>query len=198
MSLKTLPSIIRENKFNDQGLVETNSGLLVPAYVGSGLGFNHPGRVFLNGIFYPKLRKSRVLELCPFKACGEYLDFSKMSGDMSVMSQLEFWNEFGNIIGKVNYETLMPRAKFMIGLFEGHAADEGLAAEVAHFANNHGPVIGIRTDFRLAENPAAPINPAIRYFIDNGPFEGQFFSGEETYEQAYKAIENLADKFREE
>ena len=53
--LNKLPSVIRENKFNEKGLVESKDGLLVPAYVGSDLGFNEAGETFLNEYFYPKL-----------------------------------------------------------------------------------------------------------------------------------------------
>lgn len=196
MKLKKLPSIIKNNKFNERGLVEIGSGLLVPAYVGSQLGFNTPGKIFLEERFYPKLREVRVLALCPFKACGEFLDFSKINDDMSVKEYRKFWERFNKIVGPVNYETLMPKSKFMIALLDGsHAIDDGLASEVSYFGEKHGHVIGIRSNFRLSENIAAPINPAIRYFIDSKAYNGQFFDGPHAYDNAYKAIKKLADKF---
>lgn len=42
------PKVIRETRFNEDGLVETPQSLLVPAYVGSGLGFKPEGREQLN------------------------------------------------------------------------------------------------------------------------------------------------------
>ena len=197
MDLEKIPSIIENNKFNEKGLIVLETELLVPVYIGSQLGFNEPGKLYLNKFFYPKLRKMGAMPLCPFTACEEYLDFSMLNKNMTAKEQLIFWNEFNKIIGIVNYEALMPKSKFMIALFDGgHAVDDGLSAEVAHFANKHGPVIGIRSDFRLAENPAAPINPAIRYFIDMGPFAGQFFDGCSAYANAFSAIEKLANQFR--
>lgn len=194
MKLSKLPSIIEKTNVNEHGLVETPRGLMVPAYVGSQKGFDTEGRKYLKEYFYPELEKRSVFPLCPFTACAEYLDFSKLHDDMTVRELNRFWDEFNRIVGPVNYETLMPRSRFMIALFDGsHAADDGLCSEVAHFAFLHGPVIGIRSDFRLAENIAAPINPAVRYFLDHGPFHGQFYSGPTAYVDAFKGIEKLIE-----
>ncbi len=191
--LGKLPSVIKNNKFDKNGFVIHKSGLLVPAYVGNQLGFSVPGKKFLDQEFYPELIKQGVFPLCPFSACAEYLDFSKLNDEMSVKAFTSFWDSFNKIIGEVNYETLMPYSKFMIALFDGsHASDDGLCAEVGYFAQKHGPVIGIRSDFRLSENIAAPINPAVRYFIDGGQYKGQFFSGNNAYEDGLKGIEKLA------
>jgi hypothetical protein len=76
MPLKNLPSIILETTFNKEGLVVAEEGVLVPAYVASQLGFNVPGRDYLEQ-FYARLRtEAGIFPLCPFKAYGEYLDFS--------------------------------------------------------------------------------------------------------------------------
>ncbi len=195
--LKKLPSVIRENKFNKEGLVETEFRILVPAYIGSQLGFNTLGKNYLEKTFYPELKRRGVLPLCPFAACDEYLDFSKLNDEMSAKEFKLFWSRFNDLIGIVNYETLMPRSKFMIALFDGsHASDDGLCAEVGYFAPRHGHIIGIRSDFRLCENISALINPAIRYFIDKGPYKGQFFSGPNAYETAFDGIEKLARDIR--
>lgn len=195
--LKTPPSVIRENKFNEKGLVETASGLLVPAYVASPLGFNFPGRYFLETYFYPRLREEcMVLPLCPFTACAEYLDFSKLNENMPVREEKEFWKQFNRVIGAVNYGVLFPKSKFLIALCEGHYVDEGVAAEIAHFADDYGKVIAVRSDFRLAENRAAPINLAIEPFIDK--FRCGPTASENVYIRAFKEIKDLADKIREE
>lgn len=83
----------------------------MPAYVGSQFGFNNPGKEYLSKILYPDLKmKAGVLALCPFTACGEYLDLSKLSSEMKVGEEIEIWNRFNKIIGEVNYETLMPHS----------------------------------------------------------------------------------------
>ncbi|MFZ3077452.1 MAG: hypothetical protein WA139_03295 [Candidatus Aenigmatarchaeota archaeon] len=198
MKLEKLPSIIAQNNFNEKGLVESEEGLLVPAYVASQLGFNTPGKEYLNKIFYPELKKKAgVLALCPFKACDEYLDFTQLSDEMPVKAQKKFWSDFSEIIGKVNYETLMPKSKFMIAILDGgHAVDDGVSAEIGYYATKHGKIAGIRSDFRLAENPAAPINMAVRWFIDSGPYKGKFFEEPEAYDNAIKTIKEWADEIR--
>jgi nucleoside 2-deoxyribosyltransferase len=198
MKLERLPSVIAKNKFNEKGLVESEGELLVPVYVASQLGFNTHGKEYLNKFFYPALKADAgVLPLCPFTACDEYLDFTKLSDEMPVKSQKKFWSEFSEIIGEVNYKTLMPKSKFMISILDGgHAVDDGVSAEIGYYAANHGRIIGIRSDFRLAENPAAPINMAVRWFIDSGPYNGKFFEEPEAYDNAFKTIKEWADEIR--
>ncbi|PIN86644.1 hypothetical protein COV19_03980 [Candidatus Woesearchaeota archaeon CG10_big_fil_rev_8_21_14_0_10_44_13] len=200
MKRRKLPSVLEKYKFNKQGLIETDYGLRVPAYVASPLGFNVPGRFYLENIFYPKLDNGAgVIPLCPFKACAEYL------GPMPVDSapfrkKFNYWHKFNTeIIPEVNYGLLMPASRFMIAILEGHSVDEGVAAEIAHFSTEgYGPVIGIRTDFRLAENMAANINGAVQHFIDGKPYSGKFICGPDAYDVAMREIKTLADKIREE
>lgn len=196
MKLKKLPSSIIKNHFDYRGLIKKDHRWLVPAYVGSQFGFNEPGRIFLNQYFYPRLEKEAgVYPLCPFKACNEYLGgIPKQT--TNIKNQLSFWNRFNQLVGCVNVEYLMPRSKFMIALIEGHNLDDGLCSEIADFARTFGPVIGIRSDARLAENIAAPINPAVRYYMDLGPFKGCFLNGPRAYIIAIKAIKDLADAYR--
>ena len=112
---------------------------------------------------------------------------------MTLKEYMEFWQEFNSIVGPVNCESLIPHAKFMIALLDGgQPVDDGVSAEIAYFASNYGPVFGIRTDLRPAENISAPINPAVRYFLDTGPFNGVFFEGPEAYDNALEYIQGFA------
>ncbi len=159
MKLEKLPSVIANNKFNEKGLVESKKRLLVPAYVASQFGFNYPGREYLNKLFYPALKADAgVLPLCPFAACGEYLDLSKLNDDMTVGEEKKFWNGFNEIIGEVNYENLMPKSKFMIAILDGgHAVDDGVATEIGLYAGEFKrKIIGIRSDFRLLKTGQRP------------------------------------------
>ena len=200
MGLEKLPSVLTENNFLDNGLVETESGLFVPAYVASELGFNVPGRHYLSEVFYPALKQEGVLPLCPFAACAEYLDLATITNEEILVRELKkAWKEFNGLVGKVNYETLMPKAKFMIAIYDGsNASDDGVSAETGYFAaKEQRPIIGIRSDFRLSENIAAPVNPAVRYFIDGEPYDGCFFEGIDAYEGAHEQIKSLADRIRD-
>lgn len=193
--LGKLPSVIEKTKFTDNGLVEENDKILVPAYVGSQMGFNAAGKMFLNE-FYSRLKEVHVFPICPFKACAEFIDFSKLNPKMPVEEYTQFWEKFNSIEGIINYETLMPYAKFMIALFDGgHAADDGVCSEVAYFASaRFKPVIGIRTDLRLSENIAAKVNPAVRYFIDLSDYGGKFF---DDYDDAINGIQTLAMRIKD-
>lgn len=199
VSMDIRPSVLRDYKWTEDGFVETESGLLVPAFVGSQFGFSpYLRKRVLETDIYPRLRSEcGVLPLCPFTAALEHLDLSRLSHSMTVQDNLAFWEDFNRLIGEVDYGCLMPRAKFMLALLDGsHAVDDGLAADVTNFATHYGYVVGIRSDFRLAENPASPINPAIRYFIDLGPFGGKLFCGPAAYDDALKAMKEMADGFR--
>lgn len=193
MELEKLPSVIVENVFDENGFVETKNGLMVPAYVGSQLGFNEPGKYFLEK-FYKDLTELGVLPLCPFMSCDEYLDISNLNDDMSVKELTEFWKDFNkNIIPSVNYDTLMPHAKFMIAILDGgHAVDDGVSSEISYFASNHGSVIGIRTDIRLAENIAGGVNSAVSCFFNEERYGGRLFEGPDAYKEALIYIKEFA------
>ena len=189
-----LPKVISDLKFSQHGLVVTDSGLSVPAYVGSQLGFNAPGREYLKSL-YAKLREVSVWPICPFKASDENLSAPLFDGTRTLDDLTVDWGRFNTGIGKTNYEQLMPYCKLMIAVMDGgHAIDDGLSAEIAYFAVKHGLVLGIRSDFRLAENIAAPINPAVRYFLDMGPFNGHFFYGTDAHKEALHFLKEFAQK----
>lgn len=196
MELPKLPSILK-NRFNRQGLAKTDSGLLAPAYIASQLGFSESGRREL-AYFHKKFEEVGIYPLCPFTACGEYLDFSRLAQCKTIEDQLKFWDDFNKIVGPVNYGKLMPKSKLMIAILDGgHALDDGVCSEIGYYAAKYKgekPIVAIRTDFRFAENPAAPINPAVRYFLDQGPYNGYFFNGPNAEAGALERIADLAKR----
>ena len=190
--------VLKNVEFSRHGHAITDEGNLVPAYVASQLGFSQSGRKQLDDFYSRLIKEAKVLPICPFKASGKILDLSQL-GEITRVNTLErFWDEFNKSVGRVNYEMLMPISKFMIAILDGgHAVDDGVSAEIGFYASKYQgkrPIIGIRSDFRLAENISAPINPALRYFLDQGPDNGYFFSGERAYDEAIEASRNLAKK----
>lgn len=184
-----LPSIIENTVFTNDGLAETPQGLRVPVYLANGLGFNAAGRYFLENEVKPHMEEAGALVLDPFQQCGELLNPNTFDLKQTVESQLSRWRYFNhNIIGTINYGLLIPRSKVMFAIMEGSPTDEGVAAEIAYMATNFGPVIGVRTDFRLAENSAAGTNPAVTYFMNPGYFGGEYFEGPSAYESAYNLL----------
>lgn len=195
--LKKIPTMISKNVFNNKGLIKRGKKWLVPAYVGSQLGFNEPGKIFIYKYFYPRLEKEAgVYALCPFLACSEYI--GKIPSRLSAIEKHQnFWNNFNKLVGIINVEYLMPHSKFMIALVEGHSLDDGLCSEIADYARNFGPVLGIRSDVRLGENLGSSINPAVRYYMDLGPFKGLFINDSiDSYNKAIRIIKSVADKYR--
>ena len=194
MDSRKVPSIIRNNTFSEDKLVETDSGLMVPAYVGSQMGFNVPGRQFLQR-FYQQLSQISILALCPFQACEEFLNQAVFDERLPVEENKRLWGEFNQSIGEVNYGCLMPHSKIMIALYDGsHGVDDGLSSEVAYFASVHGPVFGIRSDFRLGENPATNVNAAVTFFNKNGKYKGDYFNGPEAYNLAIESLESVTSQ----
>lgn len=194
-----LPSIIENTVFTNDGLAKTPQGLRVPVYLANGLGFNAAGRYFLEKEVKPRMEKVGAFVLDPFQQCGELLDPETFDQKQTVESQLARWKNFNqNIIGTVNYGLLIPRSKIMFAVMEGYPTDEGVAAEVAYMATNFGPVIGVRTDLRLAENSATGANPAVTYFMGQAYFGGKYFEGPFAYENAYEFLReccsNIIDK----
>jgi len=197
MGLDKLPSIIQETEFDERGFAKSDSGLLVPAYMASQLGFSASGKEQLERFYDCLKNEAGILPLCPFTACVEYLDFSRLENLKTNEELWSFWDDFNKIIGPVNYGELMPRSKLMIAVLDGgHALDDGVSAEIGFYAAEYKgekPIVGIRSDVRLAENPAAPINPAVRYFIDQGPYGGSFFSGIDAYDKSVASIAKIAE-----
>src|SRR3989344_2002096 len=200
MILDKLPSIISETEFEKDGFALTGSGLLAPAYIASQLGFSSIGMTQLNMLYQCLREEANVLPLCPFTACSEYLDIPILENLKVAKEVLNFWSNFNRIIGQVNYGELMPRSKLMIAILDGgHALDDGVSAEIGFYAGKYigrKPIVGIRGDFRLAENPAAPINSAIRHFMDQGPYNGLFFTGPNAYDEAIKSTASLVERMR--
>lgn len=189
-----LPSIIENTVFTKDGLAKTPKGLRVPVYLANGLGFNAAGRYFLEKKVKPNLEKAGALVLDPFQQCGELLDPATFDQNQTVESQLSKWKNFNqNIIGTVNYGLLIPHAKIMFAVMEGYPIDEGVAAEIAYMATNFGPVIGARTDLRLAENPATGTNPAVAYFMQ-AHFVGKYFEGPFAYTGAFALLKKYCSE----
>lgn len=190
--LDKLPSIIDNTEF-ENGFAITEDGVYTPAYVASQRGFSSgrfsPGETLDN--FYKRLKdEAGILGLCPFEACGEYLDFSKLE-NASLDEHNSFWDDFSEIVGKVNYGELMPRSKLMIAKLNGVQVDDGVAAEIGYFAGKFNrPIAGILTDKRL------DVNESIKYFLGEGPYKGAIFSGRDSIDNAIQSLGQALPKTR--
>src|SRR3989338_2233678 len=93
-----LPSSIEKTVFTNDGLAETPSGLRVPVYLASGLGFNAAGRYFLEKDVKPRMEEAGALVLDPFQQCGEFLDPEIFDPKQTVESQRSRWQKFNQIV----------------------------------------------------------------------------------------------------
>ena len=195
------PAAIADVEF-DNGFVKQNGSLLVPAYMASHHGFNWDGLVSLRDQWYPAMEKKGIYTLCPFTACTEHwiniyqaflADESQSMGD-----HIAAWDLFNRELGIINYEHLIPRAKMMIANLNND--DIGVAAEIRDFVGK-GPIVGVRTNFTLAENPATKVNPAVRFFLDYGPHGNHYFQSNSTIESPEdvwkKALRGIDDVVKE-
>jgi nucleoside 2-deoxyribosyltransferase len=67
-------------------------------------------------------------------------------------------------IGERN-RSLLSRATAVLAVLDGPDVDSGTASEIGWAAAQKVPVIGLRTDFRLADHEAAPVNLQVEDFI---------------------------------
>lgn len=191
--LSHFPRMLEKLNFTDDGYVETDNGLLVPAYVASQFGFNSPGREFLEKNLYPKLREAGIEPLCPFTACGEYVTEDMLDEELSIHRNKEANSKFAQIACEVNYRILMPKSKIIVAHLDGsHAIDDGLSSEVAYFATMHGPTVGIRSDMRLHESATSGTNFAVKYFFEQ-PGCGYFF-GQKAEKEALDFLKTYAKR----
>jgi hypothetical protein len=197
-TLGKYPTVIEENQFTPQGFIKKDDQLLVPVYVASELGFNFPGKYFLDNWLYPKLEEVDAIVLCPFKACGEFLDLDSLANDgLTVRERRLVDTKFNQVINMVNNGILMPRAKFQFNILEGVPGDTGAASEASYFASNFGPVIGVRTDVRPGENMASGINGQVKSYMDHTSYKGRYFENPTASQDGYlEAIDYLKEEIK--
>jgi hypothetical protein len=160
-----LPRVFEQYQFPKPGIVLTEKGPKVPVYVASGQGFNFSGRYFLDNYVHPNLESRGAFILDPFALCGEFVDSNALNETRSMADIRKYWERFNDVvIPTVNYGLSIPRSGLLFAVCEGYPVDEGMAAEMADFATNFGPVIAIRSDIRLTENLATGTNPAVKAF----------------------------------
>ncbi|HEV7535280.1 MAG TPA: nucleoside 2-deoxyribosyltransferase, partial [Acidimicrobiia bacterium] len=79
-------------------------------------------------------------------------------------ARLEALRQMSRTIGTRN-RRLLAEATAVLAVLDGPDVDSGTAAEIGWAAARGTPVIGLRTDFRLAEHEAAPVNIQVEDFI---------------------------------
>lgn len=193
------PSVVEKNEFTLGGFVKHDDRILVPVYVGGDYGFNFKGRFFMDQWLRPRLEEAGAFILDPFEACGEFLDFKSLQDDNQTIAQRRLVDKgFNDVINMVNNGILMPRAGYMLAELEGKVLDDGVSSEVAYFASNFGPVIGVRSDIRPGENSDSGINAQVKSYMTIEDYGGKYFENPNASEDAYvEAIAYLKENIQE-
>ena len=128
----------------------------------SPLGFNEAGRYWAAGVLHPALTAAGWDVLDPWVdetgAVAAALALSPGS------ERVEALRVMSRTIGERN-RRLLAQAGAELAVLDGPDVDSGTAAEIGWAAARGCPVIGLRTDFRLADHEAAPVNLQVEDFI---------------------------------
>jgi nucleoside 2-deoxyribosyltransferase len=131
-------------------------------YVASPLGFTEAGRHWTAEVLHPALIAAGWAVLDP------WLDeIGAMAAALALPpgpERIEALRATSRAIGERN-RRLLAAAAAVLAVLDGPDVDSGTAAEIGWAAARRCPVIGLRTDFRLAEHEAAPVNVQVEDFV---------------------------------
>ncbi len=163
----------------------------INGYLSNQLGFSEVGRHVLDTLIKPKIKEAGITVLDPFKWVGEELDFDEIGKLKEHDKVITYWTNFNAKVTVINNK-LMQNSKCMLAILDGgHAVDDGVASEIGYYAALEiGPIFGLRTDFRLAENMVAGINPQVMGYITQSG--GELIEGANGVERWAAAINDWA------
>lgn len=131
-------------------------------YVASPLGFNEPGRHWAATVLHPRLTDAGWDVLDPW---------ADQSGEIAATlalppgpARIGALRAMSRMIGARN-RTLLAEADVVLAILDGPDVDSGTAAEIGWAAAHKTPVIGLRSDFRLADHEAAAVNLQVEDFV---------------------------------
>lgn len=131
-------------------------------YTAGPLGFFEAGRVYHNTIIVPTLTANGFLVLDPWpNAADHYTRLPDQSGRRSIDLQ-----RTNHAIGLDNVN-MIRSSDLVLAILDGSDVDSGTAAEIGYAAALSKPIVGVRTDLRMAaDNVATAVNLQIAHFIE--------------------------------
>ncbi|HTC81514.1 MAG TPA: nucleoside 2-deoxyribosyltransferase [Acidimicrobiia bacterium] len=131
-------------------------------YVASPLGFNEPGRHWAATVLHPRLAAAGWAVLDPWvdETGAIAATLALPPGPARVVAL----RAMSRTIGARN-RRLLAEADAVLAVLDGPDVDSGTAAEIGWAAAQGRPVIGLRTDFRLADHEAAIVNLQVEDFV---------------------------------
>lgn len=138
-------------------------------YLANCMGFNAIGRDVMNNKIIPRLEEMGIEVLEPFREGLKNLDMEKPGKMENVKEKEKLEMELSREIPKLN-DSLMLKSDALLPVLDGpEGVDDGIASEIGFFAginNGKKPIIAVRSDFRMGENTAVPINPQMIGYIE--------------------------------
>jgi nucleoside 2-deoxyribosyltransferase len=131
-------------------------------YVAGPLGFSEPGRHYLHHVLQPRLVAAGWSVLDPWEDPTGIV--AQTLALPAGPERREALVRMSRSIGERN-RTLLAAADAVLAVLDGPDVDSGTAAEVGWAAAQRIPVIGWRSDFRLADHEAAPVNLQVEDFV---------------------------------
>ena len=131
-------------------------------YLASPLGFHEPGRHYLAAVLLPRLADAGWRVLDPWVDEGGVVGTALATP--AGPERLAALTEMSRIIGARN-RRLLDEAAAVFAVLDGSDIDSGVAAEIGWAAARGTPVVGWRSDFRLAEHEASRINIQVEDFV---------------------------------
>ena len=131
-------------------------------YVASGLGFTEPGRHYAAAVLHPRLAAAGWGVLDPWHdeagVVAATLALPPGPGRAAALVRMS------RHIGERN-RRLLAAADAVLAHLDGADVDSGVAAEIGWAAARGVPVVGWRSDFRLAEHEASGVNVQVEDFV---------------------------------
>jgi len=168
------------------------------AYLASQLGFSETGLFVLEKWIIPEIEKIGIIINNPFSECAKNLDLEHLGKIEKLDEERRFWRAFNLKVTPTNNK-LMEESDCMLAILDGgHAVDDGVSGEMGYYAGiQRGPIITLRSDFRLGENIATSINPQLSgYIFQSRGVLVDRLQGPNATERWFAEIKKWYDSFR--
>lgn len=133
-------------------------------YLAGPLGFSESGKLFYYQKLVPLVVEMGFSVLDPWA-----LTSKKILNQVITLpygpKKKDKWHSINKVIGRNNADAIK-KCNLIVACLDGTDVDSGTAAEIGYGAALGKPIIGYRSDFRLAgDNDGAIINLQMEYFI---------------------------------
>lgn len=133
-------------------------------YLAGPLGFSIPGKEYQEKTLIPALEHFGYRIFDPWQS----VDSKELSGLESMApgpERVAAWRAFDRKIGVRNAEAI-EKCDVVVAVLDGSDVDSGTAAEIGFAAARNKPIVGYRSDFRLAsDNEGSVVNLQVEHFI---------------------------------